>query len=98
DRPGAIYAVTAVIEDERLNIQKLTIQAAVNGTGTGRITLAVQSVQQLADLLRRIQGLESVLDARRVTPAFTRFSEKRSERERLNKRDRHQQQATPKAA
>jgi len=66
DRPGLLRDITILVADEEVNLAQVT--ATVNqsdNTSLFTATLEVSSATQLARILARIEGLPSVLEARR---------------------------------
>ena len=67
DRRGLVRDVTDVLAVERLSIEAMTTTTD-RGAGTAHVlvTVAVNDLEQLARVLRRLAGVSSVTHARRV--------------------------------
>jgi GTP pyrophosphokinase len=66
DRRGLVRDVSAVLADEKINIERMTTATnAREGTADIDLRIAVHSLDELARILSRIGGLPNVLSARR---------------------------------
>jgi GTP pyrophosphokinase len=67
DRRGLVRDVTDVLALERLSIQAMTTTTdRTAGTAFVSVTVAVSDLDQLARILRRLDGIQSVIHARRL--------------------------------
>jgi GTP pyrophosphokinase len=66
DRRGLLRDVTDVLALERLSIDAMNTSTDRGGVAHLLITLAVQDLEQLACVLRRLQTVPNVTHARRV--------------------------------
>jgi GTP pyrophosphokinase len=68
DRRGLVRDVTDVLALERLSIEAMTTTTDRNeGTAAVSVTVAVHNLEQLARVLRRLNGVANVIHARRVS-------------------------------
>jgi GTP pyrophosphokinase len=65
DREGLTHDVTGIIREEGLNMAAMSVRTNRRREATFRLTVPMQSVEQLARLLRRIETVRGVLSVSR---------------------------------
>jgi len=65
DRAGLLRDIAAIIADEGINMSAANISAHEDNTATILATLQISSIQQLRNVLSRLEGLRDVLEVHR---------------------------------
>lgn len=69
DRPGLLRDVSAVVAEEHINMSSADVGTRPDSTAIIRATLDVSSIAQLGRVMSRLEGVRSVLNISRDTPA-----------------------------
>jgi GTP pyrophosphokinase len=65
DQAGLLRDVAAIIADEGVNISAVNVSSHADNTATILATLQISGVQQLRDVLSRLESLRNILEVRR---------------------------------
>jgi len=65
DQAGLLRDVAAIIADEGVNISAVNVSSHADNTATILATLQISGVQQLRDVLSRLENLRNILEVRR---------------------------------
>jgi GTP pyrophosphokinase len=67
DRAGLMHEISGIVADEGVNMASVSSTASRDKIATIRATLEIASADQLTRILNKIDRLQNVIEARRVT-------------------------------
>jgi guanosine-3',5'-bis(diphosphate) 3'-pyrophosphohydrolase len=66
DRPGLLANITSVLSDSGINITQVNASAQVGGMASCRLKIGIKSLEQLKDILKKIEKIRGVAQVERM--------------------------------